>query len=358
MVPRALFRNRDISPNDYRHLAGSRKEVELAGLPLPGVDRLVEIRSPKGKRDFNPKDYRALYRYCFPEPDEQSPWSSMAGTFSDMARIDSGTEGSDMLRKTYGMLRYRDVVALSGRQVVGFTSFVTMPLDSGNAVVYSLYSGTADQAFMITQYGRLDNFRGKGLASLFMLVKHGMAEEDARKLGYAGSVAGTMMDASFIGQADSETGIRETKTRLEINQRLGALALMLDAGSGCWVTPCFQPALSEHSNPILMHLLFRERQANPERLGGISEIDLGLARNLAAAYASTYAWQSTPDEISEMDGFVDSRFAAAKRAILVPVEHLPDITALASADPMLRDQVERDYGQPGEHAKMIKTALG
>ncbi len=358
MVPRALFRNRVISPNDYRHLAGSRKEVELAGLPLPGVDRLVEIRSPEGKRDFNPKDYRALYRYCFPEPDEQSPWSSMKGTFSDMARIDSGTEGSEELRKTYGMLRYRDVVALSGRRVVGFTSFVTMPLDTGNAVVYSLYSGMADQAFMITQYGSTDNFRGKGMASLFMLIKHGMAEEDARKLGYAGNVAGTMMDASFIGQADTETGIRETRTRLEVYQRLGALALMLDTGSDCWITPCFQPALSEYSNPILMHLLFRERQANPERLGGVSEIDLGLARNLAGAYASTYAWQSTPAEISEMDGFIDTRFAAAKRAILVPVERLPNMATLASMDSVLKEQVERDYGPVDEHGARIKTALG
>jgi hypothetical protein len=357
MVPRRLFKNRDLPPQNYQHLCGNKRERELASLPLPGVDRLVEIRSPEGKRDFDPKDYRALYRYCFPEPDEQSLWSSMVGTVSDMARIDSGTEGSEELRKTYGMLRYRDVVALSGRRVVGFTSFVTMPLDEGNAVVYSLYSGTADQEFMEKQYGCQESFRGRGLASLFMLLKHGMAEEDAHKLGYAGNVAGTIMDASFIGQADDERGIRETRTRLEIYQRLGALALMLDTGSDCWVTPCFQPALSEYSNPILMHLLFRERGVDSKRLGQVSEIDLELARNLASAYASTYAWQSTPGEIVEMDGFIGARFAAAKRAILVPLGFLPNITELASMDPMLKTQVERDYGPVGEHAERIIRAI-
>jgi hypothetical protein len=357
MVPRILFKNREVSPQDYQHLCGHNRERALSTLQLPGVDRFVEIRSPRGKSDFNPADYRSLYRYCFPKPDEQSPWSSMIGTVSDMARIDSGTEGSEQLRRTYGLLRYRDMVALSDKRVVGFTSFVTMPLCSENAVVYSLYSGIADQAFMGSRYGRQENFRGRGLVNLFMLLRHGIAEDDARTLGYARNVAGTMMDASFIGQANNDREIRETRTRLEIYRHLGALVLMLDAGSGCLVTPCFQPALAEESNPLLMHLLFRERQVNPARLARVTEVGLEMARNLARAYASSYDWQSTPEEIDKMRGFMDTRFASAKRAVLVPPEHLLDIAALASMDPLLKAQVERDYGPINEHAERIRTAL-
>ncbi|MDD5172369.1 MAG: hypothetical protein PHF60_05025 [Candidatus ainarchaeum sp.] len=339
------------------HLSGSERERKLVSLPLPEVDRFVEIRSPKGKRDFDTADYRALYRYCFPEPDEQSPWSSMVGTITDTARIDSGTEGSEALRKKYGSLRYRDVVALNGRRVVGFTSFVTMPLDSNNGIVYSLYTGMADKAFMGSQYGSSQNFRGRDLVSLFMVLRHGMAEEDAQKLGYARNVAGTMMDASFIGQGHDAQDIRDTRKRLDIYGHLGALVLMLDAGSGCWITPCFQPALAENSNPLLMHLLFRERQIDYKRIAPVSEIDLELARNLARAYASSYDWQSSPVEIDEMRGFMDTRFAAAKRAILVRPEDLPNMAVLASMDDVLKKQVERDYGSLSEHARRIERAL-
>lgn len=356
MVQRGIFKNRVLRLEGYKDLAGNERERMLASLPLPGID-FVEWKSPEGKRDFNPSDYRALYEHCFPNPDEQSPWSEMKGTISDMARIDKAVKGSAKLQKKYKALRYHDVVVLSEKDVIGFTSFATIPLDSENTVVYGLYAGVADPAFMKKQYGGGRYLIGNDIISRLYVLAHGLAQEDAMKRVYAKNVAGTFMESEFIGQANDEQGIRETKARLRMHSSHGALTMMLDTGNGL-ITPCVQPALSDDSNPLLMHLLFRERMINPDRLDRITEIDLRTAMNLMRSHAYSYEWQSTESEIVQMHRTIDQRIGAAKRAILVPPRELPNIVELARMDPMLMAQVERDYGSIAEHSQRIKSALG
>ncbi|MDO8553790.1 MAG: hypothetical protein Q7S22_03205 [Candidatus Micrarchaeota archaeon] len=352
MATRA-FRNRDLQLRDYTHLCGTARERQVVSA-LPIVDRFVEIKSLRGRRDFNPTHYRELYGNSFPNPDERSPWSAMIGSVGDMNHIDHSAK----LQAKYRHLRYHDVVALKGRAVAGFTSFATMPLESGKSVVYDLYTGVADRLFMLGTYGIDTEFRSRGIAHYFYVLRHGMAEEDGRKLGYSSEVAGTMLESEMIGQANDEQSIRNTRTRLQIHQRMGALVLMIDAGSDCWITPHLQPKLSDDSNPLLMHLLFRRLQADGVHLNHICEIDRELATSFLRAYIYSFEHQSTTTEIDEMRSNTDSRLAAGKRFILVPPDKLPDMVTLASNDPLLREQIERDYGSFDGHARKVKQVLG
>ncbi|MCI0562966.1 MAG: GNAT family N-acetyltransferase, partial [Nitrososphaera sp.] len=284
--------------------------------------------------------------------DELSPWRDMMGSVYELNHIDNSPE----LQKKYRFLRYHDLVAVWGGKVVGFTSFATMPLGTGESVVYNLYTGVADSKFMSDTYGRNQDFRSRGIGRSFYVIRHGMAEEDCRKLGYAREVSGTVFESEFIGQAKNEEEIRYTRSRLDIHQRHGALTLMIDTGSGCWITPHLQPKLSEDSDTLLLHLLYRKLRID-QRLDKITEIDKDLARALLKAYIYNFEHQSTESELQEMRGNMESRFAAAKRFILVPPDQLPDMGKLASMDPMLAEQVRRDYGSIEEHEKKIKKAL-
>jgi hypothetical protein len=351
MMPfKPAVRNRELDPKEFRRFCGTDRERRLIEAPI--ADRFVELRCPRGRRDFEPKDYWQLYRHCYPNPNEQSPLSEMIGSLLEMNRID----GSAKLQGKYGKLRYHDILALRGREVIGFTSFATMPLIEYSSIVYNIYTGVADPKFLRNRYG--SDPAPIGISDMFYPLRHGMAEEDAKKLGYKGFVRGTILESNFIGQANDERGIRYTKGLLEFHQYQGALTLMIDAGSGCWITPCVQPSLSEDSKPILLHLLYRKQEVHAGELSHISEIDIDLVRGLMRSYALNFDYQSSEEEIRFMRDFVDSRLRAAKRLILVPPEHLPDIVELARMDPVLKAQVERDHGPLEKHAERIKSALG
>ena len=350
MTYKPAVRNRELDPKEFRRFCGTDRERRLIEAPI--VDRFVELRCPRGKRDFEPKDYWRLYRHCYPNPNEQSPLSEMVGSLLEMNRID----GSEKLQEKYGKLRYHDILALRGREVIGFTSFATMPMNEHSTVVYNLYTAVADAKFLRKRYG--SGPAPIGISDMFYPLRHGLAHEDAEKLRYGAWARGTILESNFIGQANEGRGIRYTKGLLEFHRQQGALTLMIDAGSGCWLTPCVQPCLSEKSDPILLHLLYRKQEAYAGELSRINEIDIEIARGLMRSYAMNFDYQSSAEEIKFMRDFVDSRLRAAKRAILVPPEYLPDMAELARMDPVLKAQVERDHGPLETHAERIKSALG
>jgi hypothetical protein len=92
-------------------------------------------------------------------------------------------------------------------------------------------------------------------------------------------------------------------------------------------------------------------------MGNVSEIDSGLARNLVEAYVLNFAYQCEPDELVEYRAEVEKRLSAARRFILVPPQSLPTMAQLANYDPMLKEQLERDFGTLEQHEKRIQNAL-
>jgi hypothetical protein len=352
---RATTANRELTLLDYSGYAGNENELARLRHAAEVADKFFEMRSPTGKKDFKPNDARDLYRYLFPNKDEAEPWyAAIVTRLKEMLRLDSSKE----LQKKYGDSRFHAITAVSKGNVVGYTQFSTMPLEGGNVVVFWQYGGVADKNFMKKRYGRQENFREEGIGSAYYVFRHGIAAQDAEKMGYKNGVAGTILEAEFIGQADNESDMRFTKTRLHIHRQMGAKAIMLEMEDGSLVTAHMQPRLSLTSNPILLHMCFRPLRFNEEEGRKTTVMDKDLARSLVMSYIDNFDREGfDKKDVQEAREILQDRFAKAKRILLVPPENLPNICELARMDPLLKKQVENDYGSVEAQEARIKKAL-
>ena len=352
---KATTANRELTLLDYSGYAGNQSELERLRHAVGVADKFFEMRSPSGKKDFKPNDARDLYRYLFPNRDEAEGWySAIVPRLKEMMHVD----GSAALQKKYGDSRFHAITAVSKDDVVGYTQFSTMPLEGGKVVVFWQYGGVADKAFMQKQYGRQENFREEGVGSAYYVFRHGIAAQDAEKMGYNNGVAGTILEAEFIGQADNESDMRFTKTRLHIHRQMGAKAIMLEMDDGSLLTAHMQPRLSPTSNPIMLHMCFRPLKYDEAEGKKTTVMDKGLARSLVMSYIDNFDREGfDKKDVQEARQILQERFARAKRVLLVPPENLPNICELARMDPLLKKQVETDYGSLKTQEERIRKAL-
>lgn len=357
---RAKPKNEKLELGTFAPFAGNEGELERLTHATEVADSFYEMKSPSGKAEFNPKDARDLYRYLFPNKDEAEGWySAIEPRIKEMARLDRDPE----VAEKFGDSRFHAITATSkGKNgesnVVGYTQFSTMPLEDGSVVVFWQYGGVADKQFMKNQYGRNENFRQEGIGSAFYAFRHGIADGDAKKMGYTGGVAGTILEAEFIGQADNEDDIRFTKTRLHIHRQMGAKAMILEMEDGSWVTAHMQPRLSPTSNPILLHMCFRPLKYDENEGKKTTEMSKAQAKALVMSYIDNFNREGfDPKDVEEARQILKDRFARAKRVLLVPPENLPNLVEMARMDPLLKKQVENDYGSLETQEKKIKAAL-
>ncbi len=353
-------KNQTLELGTFAPFAGNEGELERLTHATEVADRFWEMKSPTGKKEFDPKDARDLYRYLFPNRDEAEGWySAIAPRLKEMARLDRDPE----LQEKYGDSRFHAITATSkgknsGSDVVGYTQFSTMPLDDGSVVVFWQYGGVADKQFMKNQYDRNETFRQEGIGSAFYAFRHGIADADAKKMGYSQGVAGTILEAEFIGQADNEDDMRFTKTRLHIHRQMGAKAMILEMEDGTWVTAHMQPRLSPTSNPILLHMCFRPLKYDESEGKKTTQMDKAQAKALVMSYIDNFNREGfDPKDVEDARKILLDRFARANKVLLVPPENLPNLVEMARMDPLLKKQVENDYGSLDEHEKRIKAAL-
>ena len=347
-------KNRELRLVDFVGYSGNDREVRKLAHATEAADKFMEMKRPGEKKNFDSKDARDLYRYLFPNKDEAESWSgAIVPRLKEMAHLES----SASLQKKYGESRFHAIVATSKKDVVGYTQFSTMPLEDGNVVVFWQYGGLADKAFMQKQYGRNENFREEGVGSAFYVFRHGIAADDAARMGRKG-VAGTILEAEFIGQADNDSDIRFTKTRLHIHRQMGAKAIMLEMEDGSLLTAHMQPRLSPTSNPILLHMCFRPLRFSEEEGKKTTVMDKELAKSLVMSYIDNFDREGfAPKDVQDARQILLDRFAKAKRVVLLPPENLPNIVELARMDPLLKKQVVNDYGSMEAQEAKIRKAL-
>ncbi|PJC36834.1 hypothetical protein CO046_03740 [Candidatus Peregrinibacteria bacterium CG_4_9_14_0_2_um_filter_53_11] len=300
----------------------------------------------------------ALYESLFPNEDEREPREVIEGRLRDMAKIDTDPE----LQEKYGQSRFHALVAHDHKgRVVAYSQFSTMPLpEHGENLSFYQYSGIASEEFMREHYGVEGGLRGGGHYYAIDAAKRLLASQDAKKAGFENGNAGAIFESEFIGQAeaDDEEGLRFTQKRLEIHNRMGAKAIMLQMEDGSLVSPHMQPRLSAESNPILLLMLFRPPTYDKSAIGTTEEMDLGRAKAFVQAYFNNFRQEGFEEsDIAEAEAIVMAKFARAKRAVLVAPNQLPDITELAKDDPDLMAQVKKDYIDPEAHAAAIKAAF-
>lgn len=325
--------------------AGNQRERDRAEAAVKAEVAFYDMVEPKANGAFSPKAAYRLYRYAFGKGDEAVSWHSIK---KDLERMKNGH-----VDRTFHV-----VVGCSRGDVVAYDQFNVLPLPEERSVVFLEYCAVADRVFMEKMYGRNENFRRTGIASALYVLRHGIAAQDSPGLGHANGVAGTMLEAEFIGQAKTLDEIRFTLSRLKAHARMGARAVMLDMGEGRLLSPHIQPALRPKTRPVVLHLLFRPLRFEQARGSETEMMDAGFAHALVRAYFAAlpkpaFNRQEAEGGWAEVDGL----FGRAKGVLLIPPERLPDMAALARMDPRLRRQVERDFGPLDAHEARIKAAF-
>jgi hypothetical protein len=162
----------------------------------------------------------------------------------------------------------------------------------------------------------------------------------------------------MIGQAEEDNDIKFTKKRLEIHNKVGAKALMLEMPDGSLVSPHLQPRLSKDVEPIQLLMLYRPSKYDEEDSKKTTELDIGMAKALMVSFINNFDTEGfAPEDVQEARDIIEAKFAKAKRAVLVPPSELPNVCELAKHDEFLMAQTKRTFGDLEAHEKKIQEAL-
>jgi len=301
----------------------------------------------------------ALYVSLFPDPDERQDPEMIRKRLKDMAKIDT----DPALQAKYGKSRFHVLVGRDAEgRVVAYSQFSTLPLSEelDQNIVYHQYVGFADEAFMQEHYGVEGGLRGGGHSYTINAAQRLLAALDAKNAGFENGTAGAILESEHIGQAKAtdKRALYFTRLRLEIHNRMGAKAIMLEMEDDSLVSPHMQPRLDKDSDPVLLLMLFRPPTYDKSAIGTTEEMDLERAKAFFQAYFDNFRRVGFNEkDIAEAEAIVMEKFARAKKAVLVPPHKLPDITELAKADPDLMAQVKKKYGDPKAQAAAIKAVF-
>jgi hypothetical protein len=343
---------RRVFPREYLSLCPNDNERKRVLRAEPLVD-FVELGRYGGGVLRNDGDLRSLYTHLFPNPNERIPWDRLVEA---MGQHD-GALWKDITKLGFHA-RMHALAALYDGRAVGISIFKSMRMDCQSYLTGLMYTGVADRAYAKTAYGIDRVFRGAGISDAFYLLSHGITLEDAESDGRK-KVFGAIGDCELIGQGISREHIRFTKMRLDIHARYGLLPVMFETGPGYWTTPVVQPSLGDGMAPLVMHMLFKPFIPGFSIEGGIFELPRELAGKLVRAYIRSYdSLENEPQAIAFARDEMVARLDAARRVMFMHPDALPDIGALAGADPLLRAQIERDFGDLKTHIERVREALG
>jgi hypothetical protein len=346
--------NTELELLDFIDHSGNEGELHKLLTATRVADKFILMKDPGERKNFRSGDAKALYEYLFPNENEREDWNA---AILPRIRMLAGLEAEGKLLDE-GVGQFHAIVGVSKKDVIGYTQFSTLPLGDNQVVVYWQYGGVADRNFMQSRYKRSENFREEGVGSAFYVFRHGIGEQDARGLGRTGGVVGTILEAEFIGQGENADDIRFTATRLHIHRQAGAKAIIFEMEDGTWLSAHRQPKLSDDTEGIMLNLLFRPLKFDESETRKTTEMDRKLAESLLNSFFDNFLREGFDKNDTEYSrNLILSRLKDAKRILLVPPEEMPDMAGFARNDPVLRAQIERDYGSLEDHEKRIKEAL-
>ncbi|HSB47272.1 MAG TPA: hypothetical protein VLD37_04600 [Candidatus Bilamarchaeum sp.] len=348
------MQNEELELINFVDFAGNESELQKLMTASRVAERFIEMKDPGDFSVFRPADAKALYEYLFPNENEREDWNSaIVPRIRGLSELESKGR-----RYEESVGQFHALVGVSDANVVGYTQFSTLPLGKDKVVAYWQYGGVADRRFMHSKYRRNENFREEGVGSAFYVFRHGICEQDARKLGRTGGVTGTILEAEFIGQGENPDDIRFTATRLHIHRQSGAKAIIFEMEDGTWLSAHRQPKLSEETEGIMLNLLYRPLKYDESELKKTTEMNRELAGDLLNSFFDNFLREGFDKADTEYSReLILSRLKNCRRVLLVPPEEMPNIVEFARNDPVLKEQIARDYGSLEEQEQKIKSAL-
>jgi len=341
-----------LSVEDFIKFARSKEEEERIRENFKGLT-CIDITDPE-KIAF--QESMKLYEYAFPNDDEREETSLIFDRIKAMQNM------TPELKKQYRDRRFHAVAIINDKnQAVGYAQFTVLPFggEKDRVVVYGQYVAAADREFMKDKYGSSEHFRRKGVYGSLGMLAPLMAAMDAEQMEYKNGYDGAFIESEMVGQAEDPDEIRFTQVRLNIHAALGAKAVMLELENGGFVSPHMQPKLSEDSDPIQLLMLYRPDDYLTQDASATVEMTKETAAMLENAFLDSLQSEGfNQQSIDEARQVLQDKLSRTKRALLMPVWEVPQITEVAKNDPLLAKQIERDYGcSVEEHAANVKKAL-
>jgi len=298
--------------------------------------KIIEVKQPYSQVMA---EGLALYSEAFPDKDEREPQGMIRERVRDYQSGDSCHENT----------QFHVLTAVDTRadRVVGYTQWSTL--------TYEANVGYFEYICVDPDYRRMGIFTELEAARLTV------SDNDLRT-GKKGRVRGSIREAEFIGQGKDESAREFTKARLEIHQRNGERAVLLERDDGSLAPFWMQPPLTASSDPIMLHLLFQEAEPvkrDPENVGEmpketLRDIISGMMNYFSDGYFDSLMIEAkkvaelTENGIKEsIDGvtlatkLMMRKIRDAKRVLLVPPTETETIDSYAQRCANLAQQIKR-----------------
>jgi len=302
----------------------------------------IKIATNADKKGEAFKQGMQLYETLFPNKDER----------------ESTKDITDRLKKDDGTYHVLIAVDKGEKNVIGYNAFSTVPLADKKVMVYWQYGGVADNKYMQKRARPDDNFRRQGIGTDFYVIRHGLAAQDAQKMGHKNGVVGTILEAEFPGQGETASDIAYTASRLDIHNKNGAKIMLAKMADGSLMSLHMQPKLDEDSNPLMLLMLFRPLNYTDQEAKTTTTMDKKTARSIIMSWIGNFDKEEfDPKDVDYARQILKTRLDKAVEILLVPPSEVPTMTEMAKSDPVLREQIIRDYGSFEAHEKLVNETF-
>lgn len=355
------------------YIANPVELVRILGRSLPALGR-IDLVNGDAKSAKTHAACELLYGMNF-AGDEAEPVEVIQQRRADMDKLGSATfrktnrEEWSSIAERYGHSRFRHV-ALTDRDgvVAGQLQMSVSPVGDDSVAVFAQYVSVADaeQMAALRDQAGLDgagaSARRRGYLTLLHAVSLAVAARDGATCGRS-NVIGTFFESEMKGQAGDAEAAAFTYDRLDTHHSVGSRIMMLEMPDGSLLTPHLQPALGDEADPIQLHFMVRfptyDAAAMGEAVRWESSSDQKTARDLVQSFFDNFEREGfAKADVDAARSEIMGRFDRAARVVFLPPEQTPDMLQLAAWDPLLRDQVIKDYGSLEEQAALMARARG
>lgn len=309
-----------------KHLRKMEEAANEIGIieRLPG--RLGAVATLKTGKAF------ALYEYLFPNPDEREPTSDIKAR---LKTYDSGT-------KEDGGGFHALAIADKQGDVIGYTQGSTVPSDKG-LFFYWQYGGVADREFMKKTYGKDSNPREHGILNTIHGANAATLVAAAKQTNQP--ALGMVWESEPRGLGDDAASIKFTGTRLDVHNRAGGRVMMGMTAEGELVNIHYQPRLTEDSEPIALHMMYRGlsyEEGDEKKKGELPKAD---GESIMMAWIENFRREGFAEkDVAEAEAEIRARLARSTKIVLLPADQVPDAITLAKTDPIMEKQILDMYG--------------
>lgn len=271
----------------------------------------------------------ALFAHSFPNPDEREPVEDIVQRIKRYELAGPDADGGEF---------HSHVFLNAKRQVLAYSQGSVMPCGKDGLCYFWQYGCVADGDFTQKHYSFPTGARNQGLSKWMHWVNTETLGCCAARKGLK-SLDLEVWETEQLGLGANELEVKYAATRLQIHTKSGARVLLgLKKDGKTFVNPYVQSRLSPESDPIVLHLLVRQKTAS-------MEIGMDAAKAIVLrGLVENFRREGFPkQDVDEVELEMQNRFAECDKIVLLSFHELPTAFELARTDKLFESQLVKLY---------------